>query len=1209
MPSISFRLPAAAVCLSLLPGSAGAFVPAEEAANAPATASATAGQAGPSGYDPPIQPPSGEAERALSAFRVPEGMTASLIAAEPDLANPVAFWIDEQGRYWVCETFRQGNGVVDNRGRDYWLLDDLAAQTVEDRIAYYRKHLGEEGFAKFGEHHDRIRLLTDTNGDGKVDHTTVFADGFHNPEEGTGAGVMTVGGDVYYTDIPNLWRLRDTNGDGVADEREKLASGFGVRTAFRGHDMHGLTMGPDGRLYFSIGDRGFNVVTKEGKRLAMPDCGAVLRCEPDGSNMEIYAYGLRNPQELAFDDYGNLFTGDNNSDSGDKARWVYVAEGSDSGWRMYYQYLDDRGPWNREMMWFPADTPALDSEIATGAPTGVAAKDIQPAYILPPVTNLGDGPSGLTYYPGVGLSDRYAGHFFLCDFRGTPANSGVRSFAVKPKGAGFELVDSHQFIWSILCTDADFAPDGRFVISDWVNGWNGEGKGRLYAFTDSEHQQDSAESAKLLAEDFTKRTPEQLIELFSHRDRRVRQQAHLELAMRPHGQWPVPAIGRVFELDDRIPQLHAVWALGQQARKRDIEALTQLSSWCSHKDSVVRAQAIKAVGDAFPYLPEIKELTNRGPNAGGVKFDEGSFKTMTIVIKVGHALSDDDLRVQAQAALALGKTTRLRLDRLRDLNRRSNARPREGSSGEVLKQLIDSPTQAIFTATRRNLNDPVLRSAVAAATARIGDAEAVLGWTIGGFNGAPSPIAADVQRTAATALRRLETPRIANLLNNSEESVVTEAARAINDVPIDDATPKLAALAGTPGLNDPTLRRVLNANFRLGAKPNAEAVAKVAADAKAPARIRIEAVTELKLWADPPKTDRVTGMFRPVEPRDAAFVAEVVRPVLGDLLKASDAGLRTAAIELAAAYKLKEAVPTLRAIVTDAGRKDDERVAALTAVAAIGADDLDAILAKSVEDKSAAVRSEARSLWAEHDPEAAVPALDRAIAEGETVEQQSAIATLANLGVEPADKILARWFDRFASGQVPAEIGLELVEAAEKREPLKGRLEAWRSGRPDGDVLAEWRVSLAGGDAQKGRDIFLNRASVSCQRCHKVEEGRGGEVGPDLSKIGLNKDRNYILESLVTPNAKIAEGFESVVVVTSEGLVLTGVKRAEDEKSLTIVTAEGKGVVIPKDQIEDRAAGKSAMPEDVVKQLTKRDVRDLVEYLAAQKGQGKWETE
>jgi quinoprotein glucose dehydrogenase len=283
-----------------------------------------------------------------------------------------------------------------------WLLQDLQLESIEERIAMFRRFKGADA-AAWETEHDRIRLLRDTDGDGVYDSDTVFADGFSNLEDGTGAGVLEHNGRVFYACIPKLWSLSDTDGDGVAEEQTALHHGYGVRVAFRGHDLHGLTVGPDGRIYFSIGDRGYNVITQEGGRLKRPDTGAVFRCFPNGSHLEVFAYGLRNPQELAFDNAGNLFTGDNNSDSGDQARWVYVVEDGDTGWRMYFQYLDDRGPWNRERIWYPWQA---DAETAA----------VQPAATLPPIANLGNGPSGLVFYPGTGLSDRYNDHFFSPTF-------------------------------------------------------------------------------------------------------------------------------------------------------------------------------------------------------------------------------------------------------------------------------------------------------------------------------------------------------------------------------------------------------------------------------------------------------------------------------------------------------------------------------------------------------------------------------------------------------------------------------------------------------------------------------------------------------------------------------------------------------------------------------------------------------------------------
>src|SRR5581483_528679 len=266
-----------------------------------------------------IAPASDEAEQAIKRFTPAPGLKVDLWAAEPLLANPVAFNFDEKGRAYVCETFRLGAGVDDIRGIMDWLNEELASRTVDERLAEMKRHLGNR-FVSYTNNSERIELIEDRAGQGKADHATVFAEHFNSPLDGIGAGVLARKGKVWYADIPNLWLLRDTNGDGVADMRRSLHYGFGVRVGFLGHDLHGLHFGPDGKIYFSIGDRGSNIKVAEGRQVGEPDMGCVFRCNPDGSDLEVFAYGLRNPQDLVFDQYGNLFTGDNNSDSGDEAR-------------------------------------------------------------------------------------------------------------------------------------------------------------------------------------------------------------------------------------------------------------------------------------------------------------------------------------------------------------------------------------------------------------------------------------------------------------------------------------------------------------------------------------------------------------------------------------------------------------------------------------------------------------------------------------------------------------------------------------------------------------------------------------------------------------------------------------------------------------------------------------------------------------------------
>jgi len=115
-------------------------------------------------------------------------------------------------------------------------------------------------------------------------------------------------------------------------------------------------------------------------------------------------------------------------------------------------------------------------------------------------------------------------------------------------------------------------------------------------------------------------------------------------------------------------------------------------------------------------------------------------------------------------------------------------------------------------------------------------------------------------------------------------------------------------------------------------------------------------------------------------------------------------------------------------------------------------------------------------------------------------------------------------------------------------------------------------------------------------------DGYGGRVGPELEKIGQGKDREFLLESVVLPNAEIAKGFESILVLNLEGQTISGVLEETDE-AVHLVSAEGQLITIAQDDIDDHRTAKSPMPEDIYRHLSKRELRGLVEFLSQLKGQ------
>lgn len=1109
-------------------------------------------------------PAKGSAEEAVGQVRVEGGLKVEVWAAEPLMKNPVAFCFDEKGRAYVAESDRFGNGVPDTRGHMAWLDEDLANRTTAERLAMYKKHK-YEGFEKYD---DRVRLLWDGTGKGRADQSSVFSKGYNRPEDGLMAGVLARKGQLYLANIPDLYVLKDTKGANVADEKRSLFTGFGPTAQFIGHDLHGLRMGPDGKLYFTIGDRGFVVKTKEGQVLSYPNQGAVLRCEPDGRGLEVVHSGLRNPQELAFDDHGNLFTYDNNSDSGDRARWVHVVEGGDSGWRGGYQYgtlfhppgvkEGNRGPWNAERIWH---TPGKDY---TEGP---------PAYVVPPLAHFGNGPSGITHYPGVGLNDKYKDHFFACDFTANPSNSLIWAVAVKPKGASFEVTKSEPFVRGMVPTDCEFGPDGAFYWSDWVGGWNPPNKGRLFRVTDPEAMKNPAveEAKKLLAEGFEKKTNDELAKLLEHPHQQVRQEAQLELAGRNAGDVN-PVFERVAkEGKNRLARLHAVWGLGMTWWGRSDYATTQkiMLALAEDADPEVRAAAVQQLGSH----------ANHGTVLGAEMMRE------VVRDALLKRFGDPDSRVRATALVAYGRV---------------------GGQIPIVTPVGEADYYApLFEALKANADaDPYLRHAAVMGLV-VAESSFTHLWTAW-QRLRPKYDDAAVRMGVVLALRRLKSEKVAEFLQDEDGRVGVEAARAVYDERIAGAVPKLAALVDKAGLPDPIAYRVLAANYVLGTPEAAGWVASYAARKLVPPHQGVFALQLLADWAAPPRRDPITGLTHDLPKRPPAVAADALKPHVAGLF-AGSAEVRAEAAKVSSKLGIKEVGPLLAALVKDGRASATGRADALLALAAVKGKELADATAFAKSSDEPKLRAAALSVRAQADPAGLMRELPGLLKDdaASVAEKQAGFAALGASRDAAADALLADWVTAVATGTVPPELRLDVLEAAEARKKpgLRQQVEAYRAVLEKAeDKLAPWADRLAGGDADKGRQVVLNSAAVYCQRCHKLD-GQGGEVGPALNGIAgqPGKDRRYLLESIVFPSAKIAQGYETAVLNLADGRTVSGVVKEETKERIKLVTAENKELVIPADEVEGRRTGPSAMPDDLHKKLTRRELRDVVEFLASLK--------
>jgi putative membrane-bound dehydrogenase-like protein len=332
-------------------------------------------------------------------FTLPAGFEIELVAGPPLVDRPITADFDEQGRLYVAES--SGSN-----------------EKVEEQLQK-KPH--------------RILRLVDTNGDGRFDERTVFADSVMLPE-----GTMWHAGSLYVAAPPSIWKFTDTNGDGVADHREEWFQGKTLTGC--ANDLHGPYLGRDGWIYWCKGAFAKQTYPRRGGGEWSTHASHIFRCRPDGSELQpVMTGGMDNPVDVVF---------------------------TSTGERIFScTFLQHPGGGKRD-------------GLIHAIYGGVYGKDHYPVHehpwtgpsLMPVLSHLGPAaPCGLVHCDTAGLGEEYQGNLFTAAFNMRK----IVRHVLSPQGSALESQDE-----DFLVSDhVDFHPtdvledaDGSLLVVD-TGGW------------------------------------------------------------------------------------------------------------------------------------------------------------------------------------------------------------------------------------------------------------------------------------------------------------------------------------------------------------------------------------------------------------------------------------------------------------------------------------------------------------------------------------------------------------------------------------------------------------------------------------------------------------------------------------------------------------------------------------------------------------------
>lgn len=288
--------------------------------------------------------------------------------------------------------------------------------------------VGVDEQGSLGKESGRGKVLrcVDTDGDGMADRVNVFAKIDHP------RGLVYDDGSLWVLHPPTFSVYRDTDRDGIADQSEVLIDGISTTEVERrgaDHTTNGIRMGIDGWIYIAVGDYGFHrAVAKDGTVLSRRG-GGIVRIRPDGTDMEIYTWGLRNVLDVAIDPYMNIFTRGNTNDGGGwDIRLLHIFQSANYGYPSLYKNFSDE--------------------------------------IMPPLADYGGGSGcGAMFLDDGRWPEPFDDLLLTCDW----GRSVVFSHDLPKNGPTYDA-QQETFLKLPRPTDIDVDASGRMYVSSWKNG-------------------------------------------------------------------------------------------------------------------------------------------------------------------------------------------------------------------------------------------------------------------------------------------------------------------------------------------------------------------------------------------------------------------------------------------------------------------------------------------------------------------------------------------------------------------------------------------------------------------------------------------------------------------------------------------------------------------------------------------------------------------